>query len=89
VSDFVLHAAKQNGYAILKWDHPVLAFSGFSFCRGSNLSFLWIERCFCPPPPLPWADSNLFVRRFEVMEAFEVVGEMVSRHPVAQIRREQ
>ena len=33
-------------------------------------------------------DSGLFEHRSEVMEAFEV-GEMVGRHPVAQIRWKQ
>jgi hypothetical protein len=74
VSDFVLHAAKQNGSAILEgiircWYFPVFpsaADQAFRFC-GANAVF-------CPPTLLPWVDSDLFVRRFEVMEALEVVG---------------
>jgi len=53
----------------------VLAFFEFSVCRRSSLSFLWIERCFCPPTLLLRVTSGLFEHRSEAMEAFEVVGQ--------------
>ena len=53
----------------------MLAFSGFSVCGRSSLSFLRIERCFCLATPLPRVDSGLFEHRSEVMEALEVVGQ--------------
>jgi len=73
VSDFVLHAAKQNGCAILKGSSGAGIFRIFRLPPIRSF-VLWIERCFCPPPLLPRVTSGLFEHRSEVMETLEVVG---------------
>ena len=40
---------------------------------------LWIERCFCPPTPLPRVTSGVFEHWAEVMEALEVVSQRHER----------